>query len=174
LQASIFDHDRRVAGRHAREAEVTTILGIGHDRRALDADFGVAHILAGGGVEHAAANDARSDRLGRVRRALGGRPQRDDLSVVGSNLQGRSGDQPAKRRANVHLAFDRGRHDAFEITRRGHDLHLALAGQFGNSAHRGLGRNVEDTFLRAGRRRGRERDNGRPTGEDGVTRTHWL
>jgi hypothetical protein len=64
--------------------------------------------------------------------------------------------------------------DALEVAGRRHDLHLALAGQFGNGAHRGLGRNVEDAVLRAGRRGGRERDDGGPAGEDGITRTHWL
>ena len=64
--ATAFDSCRPVyltttsdfAGRHTGETEIAAILGVGDDRRAFDTDLGIAHVLAGCGIEDATAHAA--------------------------------------------------------------------------------------------------------------------
>ena len=116
LQTGVPDDDSDVTGRHTVEPEISAILGVGDDRRALDPDLGIAHVLTGCSIEDATAHAAAADLLLRLRTrgATAHRLQQDDVAFIGLDGQACSFQQQAQGLARIHLASDRRRIDAFQ------------------------------------------------------------
>jgi len=174
LQAGIAHDDGDLPGGKARQTEIATLIRIGDDRRALGADFGVAHIFAGGGVEHPPGKHPLPDhppRLRRGRRAC--RAQSYHLPIVAGDLERRAGDQTPERCACVHPPLDRWRAHPSKVAGRCNDLQLGLACECRNGLDRRLCGKVEAALLRESRRRG---DDGgdRRARQDRIADEHVL